>query len=180
MPQRIPRTGHSNGVITVLEQSDSGLCTLLQQAGFRALPMPHGSRPLQPGLVVVRGDGTETLAEATDLARRHSVILVSGETTREAFARAATAKVAGYVTVPFAPPQLIATLTMVLARRGPAFTRREQQVADHLLQHARAPAIAEALHMSTNTARNHIKAMFVKLGVRSQQELINRLLGRPR
>ncbi len=98
---------------------------------------------------------------------------------------------------PFDAPQLRAAVEMALAQRragsgsaspGPAdlpelaaLSSRERQVLEQLLGHQRAPAIAKALTLSPNTVRNHLKKIFVNLGVRSQQELLDRITaGRPK
>ena len=44
-----------------------------------------------------------------------------------------------------------------------------------LLQHLRVPAIARRLGISQQTVRNHLKSVFRRTGVRSQQELLDRI-----
>jgi DNA-binding CsgD family transcriptional regulator len=55
---------------------------------------------------------------------------------------------------------------------------RERSIVSRLMAGDRAPAIAEALQLSQSTVRNHLSAVFRKLGVRSQQELIDLLSNR--
>lgn len=55
-------------------------------------------------------------------------------------------------------------------------SRREWEVLRELLAHNRVPAIARKLFISQATVRNHLKAIFAKLGVHSQQELLQRLV----
>ena len=55
---------------------------------------------------------------------------------------------------------------------------RERSIVSRLMAGDRAPAIAEALQLSQSTVRNHLSAVFAKLGVRSQQELIDLLRNR--
>jgi len=60
----------------------------------------------------------------------------------------------------------------------PAFAQlstREREVLAMLAQATRVPAIATHLHISQHTVRNHLKAIFAKLGVRSQSALIERV-----
>jgi DNA-binding CsgD family transcriptional regulator len=57
-------------------------------------------------------------------------------------------------------------------------TFRELEVASLLLRGRRTPAIAKTLHLSQSTVRNHLSSIFAKVGVHSQQELIE-ALGRP-
>ncbi len=52
---------------------------------------------------------------------------------------------------------------------------REWESLRHLLAGHRAPAIAGILGISPNTARNHLKSVFRKLGVSSQKELLEKL-----
>jgi DNA-binding CsgD family transcriptional regulator len=48
---------------------------------------------------------------------------------------------------------------------------RERQVLDLLGQGYRPRSIAERLHVSPETVRNHLKAMFRKTGTHSQEEM---------
>jgi len=57
-----------------------------------------------------------------------------------------------------------------------ALSPREHQVLRALLAHRRPPAIARELGISPNTVRNHLKSIFGKVGVRSQEELLGRVL----
>jgi DNA-binding NarL/FixJ family response regulator len=59
----------------------------------------------------------------------------------------------------------------LLARLRP----REQQVVRLLLRHYRVAAIARELSISPETVRNHLKHVFRRTGVHSQQELLARL-----
>lgn len=60
-------------------------------------------------------------------------------------------------------------------------TAREREVLEHLMQGSRVPAIASSLFISQSTVRNHLKAIYRKLDVSSQSELIEkvRALARP-
>lgn len=53
---------------------------------------------------------------------------------------------------------------------------REWEVLRELLDHNRVPAIARKLHISPATVRNHLKSIFGKVGVHSQQELLARVV----
>jgi DNA-binding NarL/FixJ family response regulator len=52
---------------------------------------------------------------------------------------------------------------------------RERQIVELLLASRRVPGIASALGISPHTVRNHLKAVFRKLGVHSQEALLERL-----
>jgi PAS domain S-box-containing protein len=54
-------------------------------------------------------------------------------------------------------------------------TSRQMEVLLHLLRGERVPAIARQMYLSQSTVRNHLSTIFRKLGVHSQQELINLL-----
>ena len=53
-------------------------------------------------------------------------------------------------------------------------TNRQWEVLTHLLQGARVPSIARELCLSQSTVRNHLAAIFERVGVRSQVELLER------
>ncbi|WP_375498706.1 helix-turn-helix transcriptional regulator [uncultured Jatrophihabitans sp.] len=54
-------------------------------------------------------------------------------------------------------------------------TTREFEIVTRLLDGQRPPAIARALFLSQSTVRNHLGSVFAKLGVASQQELLDLL-----
>jgi DNA-binding CsgD family transcriptional regulator/PAS domain-containing protein len=54
-------------------------------------------------------------------------------------------------------------------------TPRQFEVLTRLVAGERTPAIADALFLSPSTVRNHLSAIYRRLGVRSQQELFRRL-----
>jgi DNA-binding CsgD family transcriptional regulator len=56
-------------------------------------------------------------------------------------------------------------------------TLRQRQIVDRLLDGHRVDAIARDLYVSPSTVRNHLSAIFEKLGVASQSELIELLRG---
>lgn len=53
---------------------------------------------------------------------------------------------------------------------------REWEIVQLLLAHHRVPSIARRLSLSPATIRNHLKSVFQKLGVHSQQELLHAFL----
>jgi DNA-binding CsgD family transcriptional regulator len=58
-------------------------------------------------------------------------------------------------------------------------TTRELDIVGRLLTGDRVPAIATALYLSQSTIRNHLSAVFRKLSVNSQQELLDLLRKQP-
>lgn len=63
-------------------------------------------------------------------------------------------------------------LLAAAGRPLPELTSRELQIVSRLLAGDRVPAISRQLYLAQSTVRNHLSAVFAKLGVRSQQELI--------
>ncbi len=56
-----------------------------------------------------------------------------------------------------------------------SLTRRERDVLALLLDGRRVASIARTLYLSEHTVRNHLKAIFRKIGAHSQTELLDRL-----
>jgi DNA-binding CsgD family transcriptional regulator len=54
-----------------------------------------------------------------------------------------------------------------------ALTARESEIVTRLLEGDRVPAIAAKLFLSQSTVRNHLASVFAKLGVTSQQQLLD-------
>ena len=53
-----------------------------------------------------------------------------------------------------------------------ALSGRETEIVDRLRTGQRVRSIAKAMYLSEHTVRNHLKRIFRKLGVSSQDELI--------
>ncbi len=153
---------------------------------------------VRPDLVLMDidlGDGASGIDVAALLPPDLPVLFVSAHSDPSTLARAGKTRPAGFVVKPFDAPQLRAAVEMALAQgraaKGGAATppglpdipelavlsSREREVLEQLLGHRRAPAIAKALFISPHTVRNHLKKIFAKLKVRSQQELLDRITG---
>jgi DNA-binding CsgD family transcriptional regulator len=72
----------------------------------------------------------------------------------------------------------LARLTAVQVPGLSLLSSRELEVVTNLLGGHRVPAIAKILFVSQSTVRNHLSSVFKKLGVQSQQELIDLLVHR--
>lgn len=64
-----------------------------------------------------------------------------------------------------------------LATGAFGLTRREQEVADLVLQGTSTAAIAKALVLSPHTVQDHLKSIFRKFGVASRRDLVGRFIG---
>ena len=73
---------------------------------------------------------------------------------------------------PMSAPQPIDGAAAEFRSAVTTLSAREQEVLAGLLDNRRVSAIADALCISQHTVRNHLKAIFKKLGVRSQPQLI--------
>lgn len=145
-------------------------------------------------------NGLTLLRNLRDHARDDvPVVIMSGTGTIEDVIEALRSRAADYLRKPFFPEQLTAAVDRVLdaspkraatsagvpdidrlltiVERGQV-SSREKDVLGLLLQGRRAPEIAVALGISPHTVRNHLKALYRKLGVHSQGALAEFLLKR--
>jgi DNA-binding CsgD family transcriptional regulator/PAS domain-containing protein len=56
-------------------------------------------------------------------------------------------------------------------------SERQSQIVRRLMNGERVPSIAQSLFLSQSTVRNHLSAIYRKLGVHSQSELLARVMG---
>lgn len=70
-------------------------------------------------------------------------------------------------------------VTFLPAREADLLSKREKEILRLLVAGRRPQDIAGTLFISVHTARNHIKAIYQKLGVHSQGELIAKVLRAP-
>jgi adenylate cyclase len=128
---------------------------------------------------------SQVMAIAPDVVR----VVLTGQATVEDAARAINgAEVFRYLQKPCPPAELLATLQAGMARREAqrsnlaAFeaselellSAREKEVLALISSGLRTGQVAKRLFVSTHTVRNHLKALFRKLGVNSQAELVAR------
>ena len=74
------------------------------------------------------------------------------------------------VLTPAQPPDLMPLLAL-----GYRLTDREQEVLRFLARGMSTAEMTEQLGISAHTVRDHIKALFAKVGVRSRAELLARI-----
>lgn len=71
--------------------------------------------------------------------------------------------------------EMLARFSSMGVKGADKLTTRETDIICRLMDGDRVPAIARELYLSQSTVRNHLSGAFRKLGVRSQQELIDLL-----
>ena len=139
-------------------------------------------------------DGLEFIASLADPAPGPRVILVTGFPSFDTAIRAIHLHVRGYLVKPVSIRSLVGTIESALAGEPSAasgasaktsaaariaaaegLTNRESQVLDLVSTGYRVPSIADRLGISPHTVRNHLKGIFLKLGVRPQVELTEML-----
>ena len=77
----------------------------------------------------------------------------------------------GEIAVIIEPAHPSTLAPLLLSSRG--LTPREREVALLVLRGASTQAIAADLHLSAYTVKDHLKAIFDKLGVRSRRDLVS-------
>jgi len=155
-PDDLPSLLFAIGQATAGEQAVALPVTLLRHDHARVLcqlvllplsPAPSFAFALQP--VPELAAGNPTLTEFRQLLQRFGHGISVAATARE---------------LPFSNGRLRPMLAEL--------TSRELQIVHRLAAGDRVPAIAQQLYLAQSTVRNHLSAVFAKLGVRSQQELI--------
>jgi DNA-binding CsgD family transcriptional regulator len=63
--------------------------------------------------------------------------------------------------------------------RAHRLTRRETEIARHLVNGLTTQQTAERIHIAPFTVKHHLKAIFAKVGVSTRGELVSALTGRP-
>jgi len=196
----------ANSVRRVLDRR--GLRTLLAGSvpeGLVALQSPEKIDLVLLDLDLPGVSGLALLKALRDQGRDDvPVVIMSGTGTIEDVIEALRNRAADYLRKPFFPEQLTAVVDHILDAPAVApksddegssasaadidqllttierqqVSKREKQVLGLLLQGRRAPEMATALQISPHTVRNHLKAVYKKLGVHSQGALAEFLLDR--
>lgn len=172
------------------------LAEVLNAAGLMVLRPVHGAREAieqatraVPDLIVseIKLDGgADGINAARTIARRHDVALLflSVQFDESTLHRAAGTGAAAFLVKPFSDSQLLASVRLALFSRPPSedenpevrrvrLSPREAEIAEALAQGSRVTRIAAALTVSPHTVRNHLRSIFRKLEINSQQELID-------
>jgi DNA-binding CsgD family transcriptional regulator len=79
------------------------------------------------------------------------------------------------ITIVLQPASTSETVPLLLSAYS--LTPREAQVAKLVLRGSSTRELVDALHISSYTVQDHLKAVFGKVGVRSRRDLAGTLLG---
>lgn len=157
--QEASAAGDLRGVLTILRRKDSTTFPVL------VLPSPvqdpDGGPPAGLAFVVDLGtiQTAKNLGYATGSGIRERLEHISMELHSISLA----ADLPSAAGVPFEHAEL------------KALSPREREVLSYLVAGDRVPAIARHLHISPHTVRNHLKAIYRKVGVDTQSSLIQRV-----
>jgi DNA-binding NarL/FixJ family response regulator len=176
--------------------------TILADAGFDALPPLFLADDAEafvalhkPDVVLLDirlGHGVDGIELGARLRKRFDVpiVFVSAHSDSVTLARAGSLAHHGFVVKPFHPKQLVATVVAALSQADKAkdgagaappppkvpgvdrLTARESAVLDALLAGRRIAGIAADKGLSAHTVRNQVKSIMSKLGVHSQDQLV--------
>jgi DNA-binding CsgD family transcriptional regulator len=142
---------------TFVDVNDASMRVML-----RGLPV-RASAKARPDGYIVRVTAPVAAGRALDVEARERLRLLETTLARVRHEVGMVAEVAA----PSVDPEARDALQLLSAR--------ERQVVDSLLRGERVTAVAANMGIAPNTVRNHIKAVFRKLGVRSQTEMFVKL-----
>jgi DNA-binding NarL/FixJ family response regulator len=131
------------------------------------------------------GDGLVLLAEARATQPRAAGMLLSGVDDAGLASRARQAGLAGFLSKSLEPSQMVDAVARVLAggtwfpervRTGaaPSFTERQVEVLQHASNGLSNKAIAVALGVTERTVKDHLTAVYVRLGASNRAEAVAR------
>jgi DNA-binding NarL/FixJ family response regulator len=173
---------------TTIEQCGGDAIRLGASQNFESLVVEH-----EPALIIVDLDLPHprfaiTLVDLALQLSRAPVIVIGTSLEGVIAERAAAWESRCYwLQRPVHEGQLATTIRLALLRPRQAVPRgvpplisperrrlrpREREIAELLLNHYRVPAVAVRLSISAHTVRNHLKNIYRRWGVRSQQELL--------
>lgn len=168
-----------------------GLVSILTDAGWQVID-DSAAIDVRPAVVVCEWAASAVPAEITrvqELGSGAPVLVLVGSITPEALTALVAAGVRGAVERDVDEVALIQAVRAVAegrtvvnagpradgsGSRPPVLTRRESQVLSLLCAGSTNHEIAEALVISDNTVRNHVRRLYEKLQVRSRTEAVVR------
>lgn len=131
------------------------------------------------------GEGLSLLSEARATRPRAAGMLLSGVDDAGLAARARQAGVAGFLPKSLEPAQIVEAVARVLAggtwfpervrtATAPAITERQLEVLQHVTNGLSSRAIALTLGVSERTVKDHLTAIYVRLGASNRAEAVAR------
>lgn len=168
-----------------------GLASILADAGWRVIDDP-AMIDVRPAVVVWEWSASGALAEIArvqELGSGAPVLVLAGAVTAEELSALVASGIRGAVDRDVDEAALIQAVRAVAegrtvinagpradgsGSRPPVLTRRESQVLSLLCAGSTNHEIAEALVISDNTVRNHVRRLYEKLQVRSRTEALVR------
>lgn len=136
------------------------------------------------GWVMPKGDGKSLLQRISAMANPPKVVIYTGEMSDMALRAAIREGAAGLVHKSEAPERLLQAIATTAAggrdfpaaaRRQPpmeALTKREQELLASLAGGATNNQLAEALGVSVNTVKFHLRNLYEKLDVRNRAQAV--------
>jgi DNA-binding NarL/FixJ family response regulator len=173
-----------------------GLIATLERAGLRlscdaAADMARARRALagttRYDLVLADqrlpdGEGLALLAEAAVAHPRTAGVLLSGADDGRLAAQARQAGLAGYLSKSLEPAQMVAAIERMLAGGSwfpersrttvPGFTERQLDVLQRVCAGQQSKAIAQELGVGERTVKDHLTAIYVRLGASNRAEAV--------
>lgn len=165
-----PTAGGGRGMLVLDEAGRLKAATPEATRWLRLLPLPEpGKLPVPIAIVALRAQ--TNAAEGDPSAARIRMRLPTGDwlLVHADLLLAESPATSHRVAVMLEPAGPAEMLPLMLAMHG--LTDRERQVTELLVAGHGTDEIAERLHVSRHTLRDHIKATFTKAGVSSRAEL---------
>jgi DNA-binding NarL/FixJ family response regulator len=169
------------------------ICGIAHRGG-KALHLIESERPQLVLLDINLEDQINGLDIATFLREEYAIpfIFLTSYADPGTLARVKETAPMGYIVKPFTGEQLYSTIEVAWAQRSKSLTpeldldringrlmvplsRREQEVLSCIYKGKNIKATAEALFISINTVKFHLKNMYGKFGVHNRIELLYRL-----
>jgi len=180
------------------------LADLCRSVGYQVCGVAYSSREAfllldrhQPTLVLLDihlGEATDGIQIAQRLRQEYSIpfVFITSYVDRGTLERAKRTAPLGYIVKPFRNEQVHSTIeiateqlrqftpreldiTLINRRAVEPVSDREADVLARLYQGLETRAIAQALYLSVNTVKFHLKNLYAKFGVHNRVELIRTL-----
>ncbi|MBK9942300.1 MAG: helix-turn-helix transcriptional regulator [Kouleothrix sp.] len=133
------------------------------------LPAPIHEVAMRARLIAQRGESPPLQAHLRVQTRAGRWLIIHGSY----LSRPDQRMIQTAIILEMAPASEIIQLLM----QAYVFTVREREVVQLVLQGLSSIEMAQTLHVSSHTVQDHLKAIFMKVGVRSRGELVAKMLG---